>query len=119
MRTHQVGQGDHHEGVSWPDVQIIRLHGELRTKESEEIDVGAQRLRGLHYRHLDPFKEGTSTRRTDLSVNGWHGELHVAVGDVGLAVVEAAAAEELLADGRERSVTAHNQVRVDLLFGAI
>lgn len=27
--THRVGQGDHHERVSWPDVQIIRLHGKL------------------------------------------------------------------------------------------
>lgn len=29
FQTHQVGQRDHHECVSWPDVEIIRLHGEL------------------------------------------------------------------------------------------
>lgn len=58
-------------------------------------------------------------RRTDLAVDRWHGELHVAMGDVGLAVVKAAAAEKLLADGGERSVTAYNQVRPDLLLGPV
>lgn len=29
IHSHQVGQGDHHECVSRPDVQIIRLHGKL------------------------------------------------------------------------------------------
>lgn len=57
--------------------------------------------------------------RTDLSIQGGHGELHVAMGDVGLAVVEAAAAEELLADGREGPITADDQVRLDLLQGPI
>lgn len=39
--------------------------------------------------------------------------------DVGLAVVEAAAAKELLAEGGERSVTADDQVRSDLLLRPI
>lgn len=60
-----------------------------------------------------------TVQRTDLSIDGRHGELHVAVGDVGLAVVEAAATEELLADGRESSITAYNQVCLDLLRGPI
>lgn len=58
-------------------------------------------------------------RRADLAVDWWHGELHVAMGDVGLAVIKAAAAEKLLADGRERSITADNQVRPDLCLGAV
>lgn len=57
--------------------------------------------------------------QTDLSIDGWHGELHVAVGDVSLAEVEAAAAKELLADGREGSITANNQVCLDLFFRSI
>lgn len=55
----------------------------------------------------------------DLSVGGGHGELHVAVGDVRLAVVEAAAAEEALAHGGESSVAANNQVGLDLPHGAV
>ena len=55
---------------------------------------------------------------THVSVPGRHGELQVTVGDVRLAVVEAAPAQELLADGGEGSVTAHYQVRLDLLFGS-
>lgn len=45
---------------------------------------------------------------TDLSVDGRHGELHVAVRDVSLTVVKAAATKELLAGGRESSITAYN-----------
>lgn len=60
-----------------------------------------------------------SLRWADLPVHGGHGELHVAVGDVRLAVVEAAAAEELLADGRKSSITTNNQVCLDLLHGPV
>lgn len=45
---------------------------------------------------------------TDLPIGGRHGELHVAVRDVRLAVVEAAAAKELLPGGRESAVAAYN-----------
>ena len=55
---------------------------------------------------------------THVSVLGRHGELQVTMGNVRLAVVEAAPAQELLADGRERSVTAYYQVRLDLFFGS-
>lgn len=55
----------------------------------------------------------------DLSVDGGHGELHVAVGDVRLAVVEAAAAEEALPDGRKGSIAAHHQVGLDLPEGPV
>lgn len=54
-----------------------------------------------------------------ISIFGRHCELHIAVGDVGLAVVEAALAEELLADGRKSSITAHNQISLKLFLGAI
>lgn len=37
--------------------------------------------------------------RTHLSIDGGHGQLHIAMGDVGLAVVEATASEELLSYG--------------------
>lgn len=57
--------------------------------------------------------------RTDLSVDGWHGELHVAVGDVGLAVVKATATKELLANGRESPIAAYNQISLDLLLRPI
>lgn len=54
-----------------------------------------------------------------LSVNGRHAELHVAVGDIGLTEVEAAAAQELLTDGGEGAVTSYNEVGLDLLLGTI
>lgn len=54
--------------------------------------------------------------RTDLSIDGGHGQLHVAMGDVGLAVVEAAAAEELLSYGRECPIAADDQISLDLLI---
>lgn len=79
FQTYQVGQRDHHEGVSWPDVEIIGLHGEL-------------------------------------SIDGGHSQLHVAMGDVGLAVVEAAAAEELLSYGGERPIAANDQINLDVLI---
>lgn len=41
------------------------------------------------------------------------------MGDVGLAVVEAAAAQELLAHGRKSSIAANNQVSLDLLHGPV
>lgn len=41
------------------------------------------------------------------------------MGDVGLAVVEAVEAEELLTDGGEGSVTAHDQVRLERLLAAV
>lgn len=63
----------------------------------------------------DPERLGCA----DLSVGGGHGELHVAVGDVRLAVVEAAAAEELLAHSRKSSIAANNQVSLDLLHGPV
>lgn len=55
----------------------------------------------------------------DLFIDGGHGELHVAVGDVGLAVVEAAAAQELLAHSRKSSIAANDQVSLDLLHGPV
>lgn len=57
--------------------------------------------------------------RTDLSIDGWHGELHVAVGDVGLAVVKATSTKELLADGRESPIAAYNQIGLDPLLRPI
>ena len=54
-----------------------------------------------------------------LSSDRWHGELQVTVGDVGLAEVEAATAEELLADGGEGSVAAHDQVRLQRLRATV
>lgn len=50
---------------------------------------------------------------------GGHGQLHVAVGDVRLAVVEAAPPQELLADGGKSSITPDDQVRPDLLQGPV
>lgn len=32
--TDQVWQGNHHEGISWPDVEIVRLHGKLQINGS-------------------------------------------------------------------------------------
>ncbi len=126
IHTHQVGQGDHHERVPRPDVQIIRLHGKLgemmkvgQTKWNKQADIcnGVETL--VYQQHPPPQIKGRYCMEEYLSVDGWHGELHVAVGDVGLAVVEAAAAEELLADGWESSITAYNQVRLDLILGSI
>lgn len=50
---------------------------------------------------------------------GGHGELHVAMRDVRLAVVEPAAPQELLADGGKSPVAANNQVGPDLLQGPV
>ena len=106
--THQVGQGDHHEGVPGPDVQVVGLHGKLQRSRSR-LASGLGLANGWGHR-------GGS----DLSVGGGgHGELHVAVGDVRLAVVEAAAAEELLAHGRKSSVAAYDQLGLDLLHRAV
>lgn len=52
-------------------------------------------------------------------MDGGHGELHVAMRDVRLAVVEPAAAQELLADGGKSPVAANNQVGLDLLQGPV
>lgn len=57
--------------------------------------------------------------RAHLSVGGGHGQLHVAVGDVRLTVVEAAAPEELLAHDRKGSIAANSQVSLDLVHGAV
>lgn len=65
------------------------------------------------------FSRSDCAESIHLSIDGWHGELHVAMGDVSLAVVEAAATKELLADSRESSVTADDQVDLDLILGSI
>ena len=54
-----------------------------------------------------------------LSGDGRHGKLQVPVGDVGLAEVEAAPAEELLADGGEGAVAAHDEVGLQRLRAAV
>lgn len=60
-----------------------------------------------------------SPQSPDLSVPRRHGELHVAVRDVGLTVVEAAATKKLFTDSGERSVAAHDQVGLDLGPGPV
>ena len=46
-----------------------------------------------------------------------HAELHVGVGDVGLAVVKPSSLHHLLPHGRESPVTANHQVRLDRHLG--
>ena len=53
---------------------------------------------------------------TDLSIDGWHGQLQVTMGDISLAEVESAPSKELLANGREGSITADNEVYVDMFL---
>ena len=43
----------------------------------------------------------------------WHAELHVGVGDVGLAVVKPRSLHQLLPHGRKGSVAANNKVGFD------
>jgi len=34
MGYHHIGQRNHHEGVSWPDVEVVWFHGKLKEKEN-------------------------------------------------------------------------------------
>lgn len=36
---HHVGQRNHHEGVSWPDMEVVWFHGKLKEKENRLVSL--------------------------------------------------------------------------------
>lgn len=93
-------------------MEIIRLHGELRTA----AEAGKKNTKKNVQHKGNDNNDFNKCFMTDLSIDGGHGQLHVAMGDVGLAVVEATAAEELLSYSGERPIAADDQISLDLLI---